>query len=116
MLREKILRLLEFRGWSKRQLAEAAGVPQSTLHDAMNGAKINVYDAIRISQEIGTPVEWLFNDNLSWPDLVTKPYWWRPGEPMPTDPDREAQLREIGERVLNEGLEKLPGRRKARGA
>ena len=64
--KDKILLLLDDKGWSKYKLAKKAGIPQSSLHDILSG-KIKNPTAERlkaVADALGVSVDDFFDDEV----------------------------------------------------
>lgn len=84
-VKEKITTLAEVRDWPRTKIAKNADIPQSTLESAFRGQELGITKAINIARVMDVPVEWLFDDKLSWSDLPRAPFWWPPNLPLPSD-------------------------------
>ena len=69
----------ELAGWSIRHVAEQAGMPAQSLHNAMNGHDVGVSRGMRLALALDVPMDWLFDDSKGWAELPKRPFWLRPG-------------------------------------
>lgn len=64
----KIRDLLELKGWSVRQLAKRAGVPQQTADRLCKSKELPkpVQTAIKLACALGVPADWLYDNRRGW--------------------------------------------------
>lgn len=75
MIGDKLTELLELRGVKPGTLAARTGISKSTIYSIINRNNKNVnFSAIeKISDELGVPVEYFFDREVSTPENEKKP-------------------------------------------
>ena len=104
---EKTAKLLGMRRWSHRDLAEALGLPSSTVNKwfGTRGTEPGVTVGVRIARVLEVPAGWLFDADKDWP-----PEAWSVTQ-VPAE-GLEQTIRVVVLRVLGElaAREAQPGR------
>jgi transcriptional regulator with XRE-family HTH domain len=74
--RGKLHAAIEARGWSIRQTAERAGVPDSTARGYLSGAKAHTtFEVVRaLAQALGVSLDWIGSHHLD--DAPVPPWAW----------------------------------------
>lgn len=116
---DKMRTLAEARDWSIRRIALRAGIPQQTLHSALQGRELRVGAALAVAKVMDVPVEWLFTED-GWQQLDRLPHYWPPEVPPPSDVasgTREETDRIVADAQRRSSQQDTKGtRRRSRGA